>query len=70
MLSFDYAQFQAIFLAYAMPCARILAFVAIAPIWGTGGAPALIRLMLGLALSFVIAPVHLTPRPGPGNGCL
>ena len=57
MLSFDYAQFQAIFLAYALPAARILSFVAVSPIWGTGGAPMLIRLMLGLALSFVIAPV-------------
>ncbi len=57
MIEFHYAQFQQLLFLYAMPAARILAFVSVAPIWGTGGLPLRVRLFLGLTLSFFVAPI-------------
>ncbi len=57
MIEFSYAEFQRWLFLYVAPSARILSFSATAPVWGTGGAPMRIRLMLGLALSFLIAPL-------------
>lgn len=56
MLSIESTQIDAWIVAFIFPLARILAFVASAPLWSTGGAPRQTRLILGLAITVALAP--------------
>ena len=56
MLSLSTAQLDAWIAAYAFPLARILAFIAAAPLWSTSGIPRRTRLILGLAIAIALAP--------------
>lgn len=71
MISFTAAQLNAWIVAFLYPVARILAFASTAPILNNAGLPKRLRLLLGLALAFAIAPglpamPHITPTSGPG----
>jgi flagellar biosynthetic protein FliR len=69
MLSFTTAQLDALIAAYAFPLTRILAFIAISPLWGTSGIPRRTRLILGLCIAAAIAPA-LPPMPAVAPGSL
>lgn len=69
MLTITTAQINAWIAAFAYPIARILAFIATAPVWSSTGVPRRARLMLGLALSIAIAPA-LPPMPAVPPGTL
>jgi len=56
MISIGSAQIDVWIAAFMFPLARILAFVASAPLWSTAGIPQRTRLMLGLAITVAIAP--------------
>lgn len=56
MISLSSLQIDAWIAAVMFPLARILAFIAAAPLWSTAGLPRRIRLMLGLAITIAIAP--------------
>lgn len=56
MISIGSAQIDAWIAAFIFPLARILAFVATAPLWSTTAIPQRTRLMLGLAIALAIAP--------------
>lgn len=56
MLSIGSAQIDVWIAAFMFPLARILAFVAAAPLWSTAGIPQRTRLILGLAITVAIAP--------------
>jgi flagellar biosynthetic protein FliR len=56
MISLGTAQIDAWIAALIFPLARILAFVAAAPLWSTTSIPQRTRLMLGLAITLAIAP--------------
>lgn len=56
MISIGSAQIDAWIAALIFPLARILAFVAAAPLWSTTSIPLRTRLMLGLAITLAIAP--------------
>lgn len=56
MLSITSAQLDIWIAAFAYPLSRILAFVSTAPLWGTGGLPRRLRLMLGLGLAIAVTP--------------
>jgi flagellar biosynthesis protein FliR len=62
MFSFTSAQLDAWIVAYAFPLARILGFIAAAPLWSTAGIPRRTRLILGLCITLAIAPA-LPPMP-------
>ncbi|MDD2740861.1 MAG: flagellar biosynthetic protein FliR [Rhodocyclaceae bacterium] len=57
MFTITTTQIDAWIVAYAYPLARILAFVAAAPLWSTAGIPRRTRLILGFAITIAIAPV-------------
>jgi len=49
-------QIDAWIAAFIFPLARILAFIAAAPLWSTAGIPRRTRLILGIAITVAIAP--------------
>jgi len=57
MISIGSAQIDAWIAAYFFPLARILAFIAAAPLWSSAGIPLRTRLIMGLAVTVAIAPV-------------
>lgn len=57
MISIGSAQIDAWIAAYFFPLARILAFIAAAPLWSSAGIPRRTRLIMGLAVTVAIAPV-------------
>jgi len=69
MLSISTAQLDAWIAAFAYPLVRILAFIAIAPLWNTTGIPRRTRLMLGICLTIALAPA-LPPMPAIAPGSL
>jgi flagellar biosynthesis protein FliR len=62
MISFTSAQLDAWIVAYFFPLARILGFIAAAPLWSTAVIPRRTRLILGLCITLAIAPA-LPPMP-------
>ena len=56
MISIGSAQIDAWIAAFIFPLARILAFIAAAPLWSTAGIPRRTRLILGIAVTIAIAP--------------
>ena len=56
MITFTSAQLDAWLAMFIYPLTRILALLAIAPVFNSAGLPARIRLMAGLAISLAIAP--------------
>ena len=69
MISIESAQIDAWIAAFIFPLARILAFIAAAPLWSTAGIPRRTRLMLGIAITVAIAP-SLPSRPSVQPGSL
>ncbi len=69
MLSISTAQIDAWIVAVAFPLARILAFIAAAPLWSTAGIPRRTRLVLGLGIAFAISPA-LPPMPAVSPGSM
>ena len=62
MISFSLAQAEAWIALFIYPLARVLAFVAAAPLWSTAGVPRRTRLLIGFAISIAITPT-LPPLP-------
>ncbi len=62
MISIGSAQIDAWIAAFIFPLARILGFIASAPLWSTAGVPKRTRLILGIAIAVAIAP-SLPPMP-------
>jgi flagellar biosynthesis protein FliR len=62
MISIGSAQIDVWIAAFIFPLARILAFIASAPLWSTGGIPRQTRLIMGIAITAAIAPT-LTAMP-------
>ncbi|EKE18181.1 MAG: hypothetical protein ACD_10C00097G0003 [uncultured bacterium] len=56
MISLDSAQIDAWIALFIFPLARILAFIASAPLWSTAGIPRRTRLIMGIAITVAIAP--------------
>ena len=56
MFNITTTQIDAWIVAYAYPLARILAFIAAAPLWSTAGIPRRTRLILGFGITIAIAP--------------
>ena len=56
MISIGSAQIDAWITLFIFPLARILAFVASAPLWSTAGIPRRTHLIMGIAISLAIAP--------------
>ena len=56
MISIGSVQIDAWIAAFIFPLARILAFVAAAPLWSTAGIPRRTRLIMGIAITVAIAP--------------
>ena len=69
MISIGSAQIDAWIAVFIFPLARILAFIASAPLWSTTGVPLQTRLFLGLAVTLAIAPA-LPPMPAVQAGSL
>ena len=68
MISIESAQIDAWIAAFIFPLARILAFIAAAPLWSTAGIPRRTRLMLGIAITVAIAPsLPSMPSVQPGS---
>lgn len=68
MLSLTSAQIDAWLVAIAYPFARIMAFIATAPIWSTAGIPRRTRLILGLAITAALIPaLPAVPATAPGS---
>lgn len=68
MLTITSAQIDAWIAAFAYPLARILAFIAAAPIWSTAGIPRRTRLILGIAVTTALMPALPTmPTINPGS---
>jgi flagellar biosynthetic protein FliR len=57
MISIGSAQIDAWIAAFVYPLARIMSFIAAAPLWSTAGIPRQTRLILGMAITVAIAPV-------------
>lgn len=68
MLTLSSAQLDAWLALFAFPMARVLGLFAISPVFGGTGVPRRIRLVLGLAVTFALAP-SLPPVPpvSPGS---
>lgn len=62
MFSIDSAQIDAWIATFIFPLARILAFIATAPLWSSAGVPARTRLILAIAIAVAITPA-LPPMP-------
>lgn len=56
MISFTSAQLEALIAAFIFPASRILAVVATVPLLNSAALPRRIRLILGLAITFALAP--------------
>lgn len=56
MISISSAQIDALIAAFIFPLARVLAFIAAAPLWSTAGIPQRTRLIMGIAITVAIAP--------------
>ena len=56
MISIESAQIDAWIVAFIFPLARILAFIAAAPLWSTAGIPRRTRLILGIGITIALAP--------------
>lgn len=69
MISLSTGQIDAWIAAFVFPLARILAFIAAAPLWSTAGVPRRTRLILGLAITIAIAPA-LPDMPKVETGSL
>lgn len=69
MLTLTSVQIEAWIAALIYPLARILGFIATAPLWSTAGIPRRLRLMLGLAVTLAIAPT-LPAMPQVAAGSL
>lgn len=68
MISITSAQLDAWISAFIFPLARILAFVAAAPLWSTAGIPRRTRLILGIAITIAIVPaLPAMPKVAPGS---
>ena len=68
MISIGSAQIDAWIVAFIFPLARVLAFIASAPLWSTAGIPRRTRLVLGIAITVAIAPSLPTmPNVQPGS---
>ena len=68
MISIESTQIDAWIAAFIFPLARILAFIAAAPLWSTAGIPRRTRLMLGIAITVAIAPsLPSMPSVQPGS---
>ncbi len=62
MISLGSAQIDAWIAAFVFPLARILGFIASAPLWSTAGIPRRIRLVVAIAVAVAITPT-LPPMP-------
>jgi len=68
VISIESAQIDAWIVAYVFPLARILAFIATAPLWSSVGIPRQTRLILGIAITIAIAPIlPAMPQVQPGS---
>lgn len=68
MISLTSAQIDVWIAAFIYPLARILAFIASAPLWSVAGIPRRTRLMLGIAITVAIAPaLPEMPSVQPGS---
>lgn len=68
MISVGSAQIDAWIVAFIFPLARILAFIASAPLWSTTGAPRQTRLILGIAITVALAPsLPAMPEVAPAS---
>jgi flagellar biosynthesis protein FliR len=67
MISFSSAQLDAWLAAFVFPLARILALLATMPPYNNAALPQRIRLIIGLAITFVVAP-SLPPMPAIAAG--
>lgn len=68
MISLTSAQIDAWIAAFIYPLARILAFIAAAPLWSTAGIPRRTRLILGIAITVAITPsLPVMPNVQPGS---
>ena len=68
MISIGSAQIDAWIVAFIFPLARVLAFIASAPLWSMAGIPRRTRLVLGIAITVAIAPSLPTmPNVQPGS---
>jgi flagellar biosynthetic protein FliR len=68
MINLSTAQLDAWIAGLIFPLARILAFIAAAPLWSTAGIPRRTRLMLGIAITIGIAPaLPSMPVVEPGS---
>lgn len=62
MISIGSAQIDAWIAAFIYPLARILSFIAAAPLWSSAGVPRRTRLILGIAITVALTP-SLPPMP-------
>jgi flagellar biosynthesis protein FliR len=62
MIAVTSAQLDAWMAAFMFPLARILGLMATAPVFNNAGLPRRIRLLIGLAITFALAPT-LSPMP-------
>lgn len=69
MISIGSAQIDAWIVAFVFPLARILGFIAAAPLWSTAGIPRRTRLILAISIAVAITPT-LPPMPGVQPGSL
>lgn len=69
MISIGSAQIDAWIVAFVFPLARILGFIATAPLWGTAGIPRRTRLILAISIAVAITPT-LPPMPSVQPGSL
>lgn len=68
MISLTSAQIEVWIAAFIYPLARVLAFIATAPLWSTAGIPRRTRLILGLAITVAISPgLPAMPAIQPGS---
>lgn len=69
MISFTSAQFNLWIAAFVFPLVRILAFIVAAPVFNNAAVPRRVRLIIGLVLTFAIAPtVTNLPTVEPNSG--
>lgn len=69
MISIGSAQIDAWIVAFVFPLARILGFIATAPLWGTAGIPRRTRLILAISIAVAVTPT-LPPMPSVQPGSL
>jgi flagellar biosynthetic protein FliR len=68
MISIGSAQIDAWIVAFVFPLARILGFIATAPLWGTAGIPRRTRLILAISIAVAITPtLPAMPNVQPGS---